>query len=330
MNPFHEPGKGGFHSVPDFTQQSEEQYQGRSGTRPYQFGVRSGNTIWEAAVSVILMVLFQCGCDRQPTRPADNVDKASFPPKTELVPLTTMVPIKPGTFIRGKYPVSITRGFWLGKYEVTQAEFEAVMGRNPSHFKDDPLRPVEKVSYVDAVAYCSALTRREREAKRLPDGYEYRLPSEAEWEYACRAGTTNFFSFGDAATEADPYAWTSENSDSTTHPVGQKRPNPWGLHDVHGNVWEWCLDWFGDYPTNGMTNPLGPAQGKFKVFRGGSWYHDADFARSANRFMMAPSNGIYFVGFRVALGSPPIDMAKIRRKSSTTGEEPGNTILGAP
>jgi formylglycine-generating enzyme required for sulfatase activity len=251
-----------------------------------------------------LVVLCQFGCEQNGTPPNSPPASSSSPPKAELIPLTNMVRIKAGTFVRGIYPVSITRDFWLGKYEVTQTEFAAITGRNPSHFKDDPQRPVEKVSYVDAVAYCAEVTKRERLAGRLPDRYEYRLPTEAEWEYACRAGTTNFFSFGDRAAEADPYGWTAENSESATHLVGQKRPNPWGLRDMHGNVWEWCLDWFGDYPTNGVTNPLGPAQGKYRVFRGGSWYHDADFARSANRFMMAPSNGIYFVGFRVALGEP--------------------------
>ena len=154
--------------------------------------------------------------------------------------MTNMVFIKPGGFVRMKHRVSLSRDFWLGKYEVTQRQFEEVMGKNPSHFKDDPNGPVEKVSYFDTVAYCSAITQRERASGRLPADYEYRLPSEAEWEYACRAGTTNHFSFGDAV--ADQYAWTSENCEGRPHPVGQKRPNPWGLHDIHGNVWEWCQD----------------------------------------------------------------------------------------
>jgi len=223
-------------------------------------------------------------------------------PKTELVPLTNMVLIKAGSFVRQNYPVKLTRDFWLGKYEVTQGEYAAAMGKNPSHFPGDTNRPVEKLSYFDAVAYCSAVTRNERDAGRLPSGYTYRLPTEAEWEYACRAGATNFFSFGDAVNEADQYAWTLENSEGATHPVGQKRPNSWGLYDMHGNVWEWCSDWFVDYPSAQATDPTGPLRGKFKVFRGGGWNHAVEFARSGNRFMMAPSNGIYFVGFRVALG----------------------------
>jgi len=216
-----------------------------------------------------------------------------------------MVLIKPGSFIRIRQPVTITRDFWLGTFEVTQTEYVALMGRNPSRFTGESNRPVEKLSYFDAQAYCVALSAREREAGRLPPGYEYRLPSEAEWEYACRAGTTNRFSFGDDPQAASAFAWTQENSDSTTHPVGLKRPNPWGLHDMHGNVWEWCLDWFAPYPEEPATNPTGPATGKFKVFRGGGWNQEVEFARSANRFMMSPSNGIYFVGFRVALSQIP-------------------------
>src|SRR5438105_3076714 len=217
--------------------------------------------------SSLLMVLFQLGCGSRSSSPSTKQAESSLvPPKSELVQLTNMVLIKSGSFVLGKYPVKLTRDFWLGKYEVTQGEYAAVMGKNPSHFPGDTNRPVEKLSYFDAVAYCSAVTKRERGAGRLPSGYTYRLPTEAEWEYACRAGTTNFFSFGDAVTEAGQYAWTLENSESTTHPVGQKRPNPWGLYDMHGNVWEWCSDWFADYPPMPLTDPLGPRLGKVKVF----------------------------------------------------------------
>lgn len=218
-----------------------------------------------------------------------------------MVPVTNMVLIKAGTFLRLGHPVTLTRDFWLGKYEVTQREFAAAMGKNPSHFQAGPDYPVEKVRHVDAVAYCWALTKRERDAGRLPPSHEYRLPWEAEWEYACRAGTTNLFSFGDETTEADEYAWSAQNSEGATHPAGQKRPNPWGLYDMHGNVWEWCGDWFADYPSEGVTDPTGPVHGEYKVFRGGSWNHEIEMARSRNRFMMAPSSGIYFVGFRIAL-----------------------------
>ncbi|MBM3835930.1 MAG: formylglycine-generating enzyme family protein [Verrucomicrobia bacterium] len=256
-------------------------------------------------ICAVLLGLSQSGCGKQPSNLSDKESSAPsnsrLASKIELVPLTNMVFIKAGTFVRVHHPVTLTRDFWLGKFEVTQAEYAALIGKNPSHFKNDPNRPVEKVTYYDALAYCSALTKGEREAKRLPPTYEYRLPFEAEWEFVCRGGTTNLYSFGDTTDEADQFAWTLENSEGATHPVGQKRPNPFGLHDVHGNVWEWCLDWFGDYPDRELQDPSGPATGKYKVFRGGSWNHTADFIRSGNRFMMAPTNGIYFVGFRVAL-----------------------------
>jgi len=253
------------------------------------------------AVIFNTILLSQFGCGRGSSEASQQAALARAAPKTELVPLTNMVFIKAGSFVRIKHPVTLTRDFWLGKYEVTQGEYEAVMGKNPSHFKGDSNRPVEKLTYLDAQAYCSALTKRESQAGRLPPGYAYRLPTEAEWEYACRAGTTNLYSFGDTITNAEQYAWTLENSESTTHPVGLKRPNAWGLYDMHGNVWEWCSDWFADYPATELTDPSGPKQGKFKVFRGGSWNHAIELARSRNRFMMAPTNGIYFVGFRLAL-----------------------------
>jgi formylglycine-generating enzyme required for sulfatase activity len=241
----------------------------------------------------LLTLLSQAGCGQRSSRSSASA---------EVVPLTNMIPIKAGTFMRQKYPVTLTRDFWLGKYEVTQGEYETVMGKNPSHFPGDSNRPVEKVRHTEATAYCAAVTKREARAGRLPSGYAYRLPTEAEWEYACRAGTTNLFSFGDDGAVSDQYAWTLENSEATTHPIGLKRPNPWGLYDMHGNVWEWTSDWFVDYPTAELKDPVGPPQGTFKVFRGGGWNHAIELARSRNRFMMAPTNGIHFVGFRIALG----------------------------
>lgn len=213
-----------------------------------------------------------------------------------------MVPIAAGSFTRLNQRVTLTHGFWLGRYEVTQAEYAALTGTNPSHFTGDNKRPVEKVSQAEAAAYCAALTRREQQAGHLPSSYVYRLPTEAEWEYACRAGSTNRFSFGDREEDATAYAWTQENSEMTPHPVGLKQPNAWGLYDMHGNVWEWCSDWYADYSGTEATDPVGPAAGQFKVFRGGGWNNEIKFARCSNRFMMEPTRGIHFVGFRLALG----------------------------
>ena len=211
---------------------------------------------------------------------------------------------------RGRYEgpetsVTIGYGFWLGKYEVTIWQYKNTAGRLPRMYLPNQGNdlPVTNVEWQEAMNFCRLLTQRELEAGTLPHNYAYRLPTEAEWEYACRAGTTNLYSFGDSVTNADQYAWTLENSDSITHPVGQKHANPWGLYDIHGNVWEWCSDWFGEYPATEISDPLGPKQGKFKVFRGGSWNHAIELARSRNRFMMAPTNGIYFVGFRLALSA---------------------------
>lgn len=242
------------------------------------------------------------GCGGDPASPPEQRSNSEpVQPTVQLVPVTNMVEIRSGSFVRLKQAVTLTRNFWIGKFEVTQGEYSELMGNNPSHFKAGPSHPVEKVSYFDAMAYCAALTKRERQARRLPSRFEYRLPTEAEWEYACRAGTTNAFSFGDFIGEADGYAWTAENSEASTHTVGLKRPNPWGLHDMHGNVWEWCLDWFAEYPAGPVVDPTGPSSGKHKVFRGGGWNNEIEFARSSNRFMMAPGSGIYFVGFRVVL-----------------------------
>jgi formylglycine-generating enzyme required for sulfatase activity len=258
---------------------------------------------------LLFLWLCQLSCDQQ--NPAHSPGASSGAvlsrPKAPVIPLTNLVAIPSGTFIRLRYPVAITREFWIGKYEVTQGEYMALLGRNPSHFTGDSNRPVEKVSFFDAAAYCSGLTQRERNAGHLPADYEYRLPSEAEWEYACRAGSTNLYSFGDDPGTADRFAWTAENSDTMTHPVGQKTPNAWGLHDMHGNVWEWCSDWFAPYTPGPLKDPTGPATSKYKVFKGGGWNQDIQYARSANRFMMSPSNGIHFVGFRITLGQlrPP-------------------------
>lgn len=211
--------------------------------------------------------------------------------------------------------LTISQGFYMGRYEVTQAQWQAVMGNNPSNFKGDNL-PVEEVSWNDAQEFIGRLNRRD-------DGYTYRLPSEAEWEYAARAGTT-----GDYAGDLDAMAWYGNNSGRTrlaaaeifrtdpqnyyrritdnggqTHPVGSKRPNAFGLFDMHGNVWEWCQDWYHESYVGAPLDGgpwLGGGRQKERVLRGGSWYFPADFCRSSNRNRNAPdtrydSNGIRVV-----------------------------------
>lgn len=196
-------------------------------------------------------------------------------------------------------------GFWLSKYEVNQTEYFALLGNNPSGVRGASL-PVENVTWFNAVNYCARLTEREAAAGRLPAGYVYRLPTEAEWEYASRAGTTTRFSFGDdpGYPQLHAYGWSRSNSGNSTRPVGTKLPNPWGLYDMQGNVFEWCLDWLGSYPGGRVTDYKGPASGVFRVLRGGSAYNSVTFCRSAFRGLQRPEGTNYDEGFRVALGRP--------------------------
>ncbi len=161
------------------------------------------------------------------------------------------------------------------------------------------------MTWDDAVAYCESLTLHERAVGRLPNGYAYRLPNEAEWEYACRAGKRTRFSYGDDPDlmRLGEYAWYFENSEATTHPVGQKKPNPWGLYDMHGNVWEWCADWYtGSHPGGTVTDPIGPSSGSVRVQRGGGYHNiDAQYCRSAARHWNPPDNPDSRVGFRLVL-----------------------------
>jgi formylglycine-generating enzyme required for sulfatase activity len=203
--------------------------------------------------------------------------------------------------------VTLTRGFWIGQYEVTEAEYLAVTGTNPSNFPEDLTRPVSSVSWPDATNYCALLTARELSAGHIPVGSRYRLPTEAEWECAARAGTSTPFSYGDdpAETELDRYAWTINNAGFTVHPVGQKLPNPWGLSDMYGNVWEWTLDWLGPLPGGAVTDPQGPASNSigWKVTRGGG-YDQGDY-RSATRYFFGNHPALHDtnLGFRVVLAT---------------------------
>ncbi len=214
------------------------------------------------------------------------------------------MPIAAGSFQMGSnsgdsdekpvHTVRLSKPFWMSSKEVTQRQYKQVMGKNPSHFQGLE-NPVEKVSWNDAVSFCKKLTEIERKAGRLPDGFEYTLPTEAQWEYACRSGTT-----GKYAGDLDSMAWYSENSGSKTHPVGTKQANPWGLYDMHGNVWEWCLDdWHGSYdgaPPNGSR--WGDGSGSYRVYRGGSWSYSSSYCRSADRGRYSPGSAGSRLGFR--------------------------------
>ena len=239
------------------------------------------------------------------------------------MPLPGMTWIQAGTFLMGSPTnelerqgnegpqtlVTISRGFWMSRFEVTQKEYQTVMSNNPSVFTGDPYRPVENVGWPDATNYCWFLTMQEQSAGRLPEGYVYRLPTEAEWEYACRAGTATRFCYGDDPqyTQLGDYAWYYSNSGYKTHPVGQKQPNAWGLYDMHGNVWEWCLDIFSNsLPGGSVTDPTGNSWGSSRVGRGGCWYGNGKFCRSAYRGDTAPDGWINTIGFRPVL-APKLD-----------------------
>ena len=227
-----------------------------------------------------------------------------------------LVPIPAGEFLMGspetepgrqdnselQHQVTLTKPFLLGVHEVTQGQWQAVMDTTPwkgkQYVKEGDDYPATYVSWNDAVEFCRQLSEKE--------GLEYRLPTESEWEYACRAGTTTGYSFGDDASQLGEYAWYREKKDRRSwpqyaHTVGQKKPNPWGLYDMHGNVWEWCSDWHGDYPSESVTDPAGPSSGSSRVIRGGAWFSSAEQCRSAFRLRESPSIVGNSLGFRVAL-----------------------------
>ena len=242
---------------------------------------------------LVLSALMWQGCDSP-----DEIKPVVFNPSI------TMREVQPGKYTRvtnTRQQVTLTRGFWIGINEITQQQYESVTGSNPSFYQGDSF-PVEKVSFMLANEFCNKLTQRDRKAGRIPMNLAYRLPTEAEWEYACLAGANTAFSFGDSEDDANAHFWSAENAEDQSQSVGKKIPNAWGLYDMHGNVWEWVADWFAPHPAeSALVDPVGPITGKHRVFKGGGWYHEAKFARSTSRFMMEPGMSINYVGFRVVL-----------------------------
>jgi formylglycine-generating enzyme required for sulfatase activity len=214
----------------------------------------------------------------------------------------------------GQVQVTLTKGFWLGQHETTQAEWQRVMQTTPwtpwsgnGNVKAGDDYPASYVSWDDAMKFCEKLTETERSAGRLPAGWKYTLPTEAQWEYACRAGTTTRFSFGDDQSDLNHYGWWggtfgggNAKNEQYAHEVAQKKANPWGLYDMHGNVEEWCSDYFAEKRAGG-TDPQGPSEGLIRVYRGGSWEYTARYCRSAYRSGGKPDYRNDNLGFRVAI-----------------------------
>jgi formylglycine-generating enzyme required for sulfatase activity len=198
-----------------------------------------------------------------------------------------------------QHEVTISKAFYMGVYAVTQEQYGQMMGKNPSNFKCAQ-NPVETVSWVDAVEFCEVLSKK--------TGKNIRLPTEAEWEYACRAGSKTRFSYGDDDDKLGDYAWYNKRGGGVAHPVGQKKPNEWGLYDMHGNVCQWCSDWYGEDYYSAKANdrdPQGPDSGSTRVLRGGSWWEDNPTGcRSAGRSRGNPG-GLSFggIGFRVVVAA---------------------------
>ena len=219
-----------------------------------------------------------------------------------------------------QHTVTLTLGFWLGKYEVTQAQWKRVMGTDIRQQRDKyvpnkSLRgegsryPVHYVSWEEAMEFCSKLSELERRAGRLPDGFAFLLPTEAQWEFACRANAKSATTYGDQfsshlANFDGQYPYNHGSSGRDLHrmvQVGKYRPNEWGLYDVHGNVEEWCLDWYGPYGDNNAEDPIGPLTGEKRVVRGGSWLDPGVKMRCADRSYLDPQMASYSVGFRLCL-----------------------------
>ena len=267
--------------------------------------------------------------DRDGSKLQRRIYHIGVPPAPAPTPITNMVFIAPGAFTMGspqseigrdtnegpQTVVTLTRGFWMGKYEVTELDFVGVMGSNASFFSYDWRLPVDTTTWLQANNYCKNLTQKETTAGRLPPGYIYRLPTEAEWEYACRAGTTTPFGVGDgtslSSTQANfdgtfPYGGAASGKYvGQTSLGGSYAPNAWGLYDMHGNVWEWCQDWFGPYPGGEVTDPKGPATGSTHVLRGGGYTSVGQGCRSAKRDSRTPTYANIFQGFRVVLAADP-------------------------
>jgi len=261
------------------------------------------------------------GCEmvRRMDRKIDLVERLLAKSEAAILPLFAdftnsigmeMVWCPPGTFWMGSpvdeegrfkdealHEVTITSGFWIGRFPVTQRQWRDVMGQNRTWFKDSgPDAPDELVNWSDAQEFCVSLSRL--------DGHDYTLPTEAQWEYACRAGSKSTYFFGNDQERLKEYAWYSESTDDV-NPIGQKKANGWGIHDMIGNVTQWCLDWYGEYPSGKVTDPTGPTTGSYRVLRGSCASFSERHCRSAYRTFNSPGSRYFAQGFRVVKNFKP-------------------------
>jgi formylglycine-generating enzyme required for sulfatase activity len=276
----------------------------------------------------VTIVLFQ-GCKQK--TPESTSSQTKSPAQTKTESDTEMILIPGGTFTMGDkdevdsppHEVTVSE-FYIDKYLVTQDQYEKLMGDNPSRWKGKT-NPVEQMRWSDGVRYCNARSKAEglepcydlNTWKCNFDANGYRLPTEAEWEYACRAGTTTTYFFGDDESKLKAYAWYEDNSGGKPHPVGQKPANPWGLYDMSGDVWEWCNDFYkvDYYQESPKANPRGPETGEDKVLRGGAWKFSAESCRSGYRYNENPGYsdvcfGYDIYGFRCVRNAPAADSPK--------------------
>ncbi len=244
--------------------------------------------------AMVLLAAAGCRTREKPPKPGDTFTN-SIGMKLVCVPAGSFLMGSPDDEPRRaddefQHKVDISRAFWIGTTEVTQKQWQAVMENNPSNFQGEEL-PVERMSWKSAVAFCRKLSEKE--------GRTYRLPTEAEWEYACRAGSAAAYA---GTGELDDMGWYADNSGGATHPAGTKQPNGWGIYDMHGNVAEWCADFYDvQYPREEVTDPNGPAEGTYRVVRGGSWSSFAPSARCAARTSTPASYQVKQTGFRILL-----------------------------
>ncbi len=295
------------------------------------FGIGGWTGLGVCLLPLGVAVWLSAGAEPVMKRPAElrkpKVPEIPQEPEQELEPetktirvvedipnLLEMIELPGGTFMMGSAEREVTvSDFCLGRYPVTRALYREIMDESPSQWsrdKDDGLLPANYLSWFDVVNFCNALSQQQglqpcygidgEQVTWDRDGNGYRLPTEAEWEYAVRAGTTTQWFCGDDEAELERYAWFKKNSGSHVHPVGEKEPNPWGFHDMAGNVWEWCWDWYGDYDTAPLSDPVGPDGGEYRVLRGGAFWSGARDLRSARRRGSRPRGRDVVGGFRVA------------------------------